>query len=339
MIGGGRLHFTWNQLRIFDAVARHLSFTRAAEELHVVQPTVSAQIKLLNASVGMPLFEQIGKKVHLTAAGRELQQTCRELFDAWNRFEMSIADLQGMKRGALRVSIVSTAKYFVPRMLGPFCRRYPDIDVALEIINRDAVVERLAANADDLYVMGVPPEHLDVESHPFLENPLVMIASHDHPLAHTRSIALKQLAKERFITREQGSGTRISAEELFRHQRFKPKLTMRLGNNEAIKWAVAGGLGVAVISQHALLVEPMRDRLALLDVQGFPIQGSWNVVYPAGKKLSVIAQTFFDYLKEESLVIHEELVLAARENRMPPKASGRRAPAPAAKGTRIRATR
>lgn len=306
------MRFTWNQLRIFDAVARHLSFTRAAEELHVVQPTVSAQIKLLTESIGMPLFEQIGKKVHLTTAGGELHQTCRELFDTWNRFEIAIADLQGMKRGTLRVSIVSTAKYFVPRLLGPFCRRYPDIDMALEIINRDAVVERLAGNADDLYVMGVPPIELEVESHPFLENPLVMIAQHDHPLAHARNISLKQLAHERFILREQGSGTRISVEELFRHQRFKPKLTMQLGNNEAIKWAVAGGLGIAVVSEHALMLEPMADRLALLDVQGFPIEGSWYVVYPKGKKLSVIAKTFFEYLKQESLTIHDELVAAHR---------------------------
>ncbi|MFM9967813.1 MAG: LysR substrate-binding domain-containing protein, partial [Burkholderiales bacterium] len=249
------MRFTWNQLRIFDAVGRRLSFTRAAEELHVVQPTVSAQIKLLTNAVGMPLFEQIGKKIHLTAAGSELQQTYRELFETWNRFEIAIADLQGMKKGALRVSMVSTAKYFVPRLLGPFCRRFPEIDVALEIVNRDQVVERLESSADDLYIMGVPPQGMAVEQHTFLENPLVMIAPHDHPLAGARQIGLKQLVNERFIVREQGSGTRISAEELFRHQRFRPKQTMQLSNNEAIKWAVAGGLGVAVISRHALMLE------------------------------------------------------------------------------------
>lgn len=306
------MHVTWNQLRIFEAVARHLSFTRAAEELHVVQPTVSAQVKLLSGTVGMPLFEQIGKKVHLTAAGRELQQTVRELFDTWNRFEMKIADLQGMKKGTLRVAVVSTAKYFVPRMLGPFCRRYPDIDVALEILNRDQVIERLAANLDDLYVMGVPPEGMAVEKQPFLENPLVVIAPRDHPLAGRRAIALKELAHERFIVREPGSGTRLRAEAVFRSQRFRPKLTMQLGNNEAIKWAVASGLGIAVMSQHALMMDDMHERLALLDVQGFPDEGSWYVVCPSGKKLSVIAQTFFDYLKEEAVVIHNELLQQAR---------------------------
>jgi len=306
------MHVTWNQLRIFEAVARHLSFTRAAEELHVVQPTVSAQVKLLSGTVGMPLFEQIGKKVHLTAAGRELQQTVRELFDTWNRFEMKIADLQGMKKGTLRVAVVSTAKYFVPRMLGPFCRRYPDIDVALEILNRDQVIERLAANLDDLYVMGVPPEGMAVEKQPFLENPLVVIAPRDHPLAGRRAIALKELAHERFIVREQGSGTRLRAEAVFRSHRLRPKLTMQLGNNEAIKWAVASGLGIAVMSQHALVMDDMHERLALLDVQGFPDEGSWYVVCPSGKKLSVIAQTFFDYLKEEAVAIHNELLQQAR---------------------------
>jgi DNA-binding transcriptional LysR family regulator len=306
------MHVTWNQLRIFAAVARHLSFTRAAEELHVVQPTVSAQVKLLTDAVGVPLFEQIGKKVHLTAAGRELQQTVRELFDTWNRFEMAIADLQGMKKGTLRLAVVTTAKYFVPRMLGPFCRRYPDIDVALEIVNRDQVIERLAANLDDLYVMGVPPDGLDVEKQSFLENPLFVIAPRDHPLADRRRIALKELAHERFIVREQGSGTRLRAEAVFRTHRFRPRLTMQLGNNEAIKWAVASGLGVAVMSQHALAMDDVHERLVVLDVEGFPDQGWWYVVYPTGKKLSVIAHAFFEYLKAEAVVIHNELAQQAR---------------------------
>ena len=174
------------------------------------------------------------------------------------------------------------------------------------------MVDRLAANRDDLYIMGVPPEELNVEEHPFLENPLVVIAPHDHPLARRRAIALKDLAQERFIVREQGSGTRIATEDFCRRHRFKMRRTMQLGNNEAIKWAVAGGLGVAVVSQHALMLEPMHERLAILDVEGFPIEGAWSVVYPAGKKLSVIARTFFDYLQEEAVVIHDELVQQAR---------------------------
>ena len=301
------VRFTWNQLRIFEAVARLSSHTRAAAELHVVQPTISAQIKQLSTAVGMPLFEQIGKKIFLTPAGNELQATCAELFDAWSRFEMKAADLKGIKTGTLRVTIVTTAKYFIPRLLGPFCRLYPGVDVELEVVNRDQAIERLAANRDDLYIMGVPPDTLPTERHPFLENPLVVIAPHDHPLAGCRRIELRRLAEEAFIAREPGSGTRIAAEKFLASHRIKPRNRMQLGNNEAVKWTVAAGLGVAVISRHALMLEPMHDRLAVLDVQGFPIRRSWYVVYPAGKRLSVVAQTFFDYLKREAFTIQEEL--------------------------------
>lgn len=301
------VRFTWNQLRIFDAVARHASHTRAAAELHVVQPTISAQIKQLSAAVGMPLFEQIGKKIFLTPAGQELHATCGELFDCWSRFEMKVADIKGVKTGTLRVAIVTTAKYFIPRLLGPFCRLYPGVDVALEVVNRDQAIERLAANRDDLYIMGVPPDHLPAERHPFLENPLVVIAPRDHPLAGHRHIELARLAKEPFIARESGSGTRIAAEKFLASHRIRPRNRMQLGNNEAVKWTVAAGLGIAVISRHALMLEPMHDQLAVLDIQGFPIRRSWYVVYPAGKRLSVVAKTFFDYLRQEAFTIQEEL--------------------------------
>ena len=313
------VRFTWNQLRIFEAVARLSSHTRAAEELHVVQPTVSAQLKQLADAVGLPLFEQIGKKIFLTPAGRELQATCRELFDGWSRFEMTVADLKGIKRGTLRVAIVTTAKYFIPRLLGPFCRLYPGIDVALEVVNRDQVIERLAANRDDLYIMGVPPEQIAAERHPFLENPLVVIAPREHPLAGRRRIPLARLSEEQFIAREPGSGTRIAAEKFLAAHRLRPRIRMQLGNNEAVKWTVAAGLGVAVISRHALMLEPMHERLSVLDVEGFPLRRSWYVVYPAGKQLSVVARTFFEYLKQEAFSIQEEVLApATKKNRRRP---------------------
>ncbi len=301
------MRVTWNQLRLFEALARNASFTRAARELHVVQPTVSAQIKQLADTVGVPLYEQVGKKIHLTEAGRELQRTANELSDVWSRFEMTISDLKGVKAGRLRIASVTTAKYFVPRLLGPFCKRYPGIEVSLEVLNRNSVIERLADNLDDLYILGIPPRHMELVQQRFLENPLMVIAPKDHPLASKRSIALERLADERFIMRESGSGTRIATEEFFAKQKFKPLIKMELGNNEAIKWAVAGGLGLSVVSQHSLLLEPMQDRLAVLDVQGFPILRSWYLVHPAGKKLSVVARTFFDYLIDEAKTIQSEL--------------------------------
>ncbi len=306
------MRVTWNQLRLFEAVARNSSFTRAAEELHVVQPTVSAQIKQLTNTIGLPVFEQVGKKIYLTDAGKELYQTIRELFDSWDRFEMKISDLKGAKAGKLRVSIVTTAKYFIPRLLGPFCQHYPGIDVALEVVNRDQVLERLVNNLDDLYIMGVPPEHLAIEKVPFLQNPLVVIAPRAHELATKKRISLARLAKERFIFREKGSGTRIVAEEFFAKRKVTLPVKMELSNNEAIKWAVAGGMGLSILSQHAMMLEPMQDRIAVLDVEGFPIVRSWHIVYPAGKQFSVVAATFFEYLKEEAEMIQEELFVPKR---------------------------
>jgi LysR family transcriptional regulator, low CO2-responsive transcriptional regulator len=306
------MRVTWNQLRLFEAVARRQSFTRAAEELCVVQPTVSAQIKQLTDTVGLPLFEQVGKKIYLTDAGKELQTTCRELFDAWERFEMRVSDLKGVKEGHLRIAMVTTAKYFVPRMLGPFYKRYPGVDLTVEIVNRDRVIERLVNNMDDLYIMGVPPEHIAIEKHLFLENPLVVIAPREHELAQRKRVPLARLARERLIVREAGSGTRITTEEFLRKRKIKWPVQMELGNNEAIKWAVAGGLGVSVVSQHCLMLEPMHDRLAVLDVEELPIQAAWYVVYPQGKQLSVVARTFFDYLTAEAVKIQKELAAARR---------------------------
>lgn len=301
------MRVTWNQLRLFEALARNASFTRAARELHVVQPTVSAQIKQLGDTVGVPLYEQVGKKIHLTEAGRELQRTVNELSDVWSRFEMTISDLKGVKAGRLRIASVTTAKYFVPRLLGPFCKRYPGIEVSLEVLNRNSVIERLTDNLDDLYILGIPPRHMELVQQRFLENPLMVIAPKDHPLASKRNIALERLVEERFIMRESGSGTRMATEEFFAKQKFKPQIKMELGNNEAIKWAVAGGLGLSVVSQHSLMLEPMQDRLAVLDVQGFPILRAWYLVHPEGKKLSVVARSFFDYMIEEAKTIQAEL--------------------------------
>lgn len=292
------MHVTFRQLKVFEAVARHLSFTRAAAELHLTQPTVSMQVKELSSAVGMALFEQVGKKVFLTDAGRELQSAVHEVFDAWDRFEMTAANLKGMQRGKLRVAIVTTAKYFIPRLLGEFSLAHPDVEVALEVANRDAVIERLNANLDDIYVMGVPPPGAPLTIEPFLENPLVVIAPASHPLAGKKRIALQRLAQERFIQREKGSGTRLAAERFFDERGVPLNIKMDLGTNEAIMQGVAGGLGLAVLSTHAIGNHPDEAGVVVLDVQGFPLKRSWYIVTPQGKKLSVVAKAFHDYLLE-----------------------------------------
>ena len=194
--------------------------------------------------------------------------------------------------------MVSTAKYFVPRLLGSFCASHPDVDVALEILNRDGVVARLQDNRDDLYIMSMPPPHLELERHDFLPNPLVLIAPEGHPLAGRRQIPLAELGEERFILREPGSGTRLSCDAHFAQQGFRPRVRLELGSNEAIQQAVAGGMGLAVISRHALAQQPAEDQLALLDVQGFPLQSHWWTLYPRGKRLSPLARVLLDHIEQ-----------------------------------------
>lgn len=288
---------TLRQLEIFEAVARLRSFSRAAESLCLTQPTVSMQIRKLAEAVGMPLLEKVGKGVFLTEAGRELYTVCLELFGTIDRFEMTVANLRGLKQGSLRVTAVTTAEYFLPRILGYFCQRYPGIDISLEVTNREHALERMRHNVDDLYICGQPPEELDVAAVPFLDNPLVVVAAADHPLASQRRVPLERIAQEPLLLREPGSGTRLAAEKFFATRGIVPRVRMELGSNEAIKQAVAGGLGISVLSGHALVHGS--GGLVVLPVAGFPLRRSWYVVYPKGKQLSVVARTFLAFVVQE----------------------------------------
>lgn len=300
---------TLRQLKVFEAVARNLSFTRAAEELYLTQPTVSIQIKQLTDIVGQPLLEQVGKRIFLTDAGRELLKVCREIFEGLDRFEMLMSDMKGVKAGKLRLAVITTAKYFVPRLLGVFCQRYPGIDVTLKVTNRERVLQRMAENQDDLYVLGQPPEQVDVVFEPFLENPLVVLAPGNHPLAGKKNISPQRLTEEQFLMREPGSGIRLATEEFFAGRGLKLKVRMELGSNEAIKQAVAGGLGLAVLSVHTLALERNINELAILDVQGFPIRRHWYLVYPRDKQLSVVARAFLEFMHAESKLLSEKYLL------------------------------
>lgn len=290
------MRFSLRQLHIFEAVSRHLSYTRAAEELHLTQPAVFAQVKQLEDSVGQPLLERIGKQMFLTAAGREVLATSRETVAAIEHLEMRLADMQGLKKGKLRIAIVTTAKYLIPRLLGEFCTRYPGIEAALTVTNREKLLARLADNTDDLVVLGVPPEHLDVVATPIADNPLVIVARHDHPLAGKRRIPLRRIAEEPFLLREPGSGTRLAIERHFARHGLTPRVRMELGSNEAIKQAIAGGLGISVLSSHTLALEGGEGPLQVLDAPGFPLMRQWYVAYPAGKHLSAVAEAFLAHL-------------------------------------------
>ncbi|NCJ06068.1 LysR family transcriptional regulator [Synechococcales cyanobacterium C] len=290
---------TFHQLKVFEVTARRGSFTRAAEELFLTQPTVSIQMKQLTKAVGLPLFEQVGKRLFLTDAGQELLATCQDIFERLDQFDMTIADLQGLKKGQLRLCVISTAKYVIPRLLGPFCRQYPGIEVSLSVTNHEQVLERLRENLDDLYIPSQAPEHLDVNCFAFMDNPLVVLASRQHPLAQKVNIPIAQLNGEDFIMRESGSGTRQAVEQLFERHNVAVNMRLELGSNEAIKQAVAGGLGISVLSRHCLALEGFSGQVITLDVEEFPIRRHWHVVYPKGKQLSVVAQTFFEYLQTQ----------------------------------------
>jgi DNA-binding transcriptional LysR family regulator len=292
------MRVTLGQLKAFEAVARLGSFSAAGKELFITQPAVSKKVRQLQDEVGLPLIEQVGKKLFLTDAGRLLLGVCTDWLDTWARFEQSIADLQGLKRGRLKIAVVTTSKYFMPRVLGPFCAKYPGIDVAMEVINRDRLLERLARNEDDLYVMGVPPDDIDIVSRPLIANPLVVVAPAAHPLARRRRLRFAELADQMFLMREEGSGTRIAIERLFQEKRIPLKVKMELGSNEAIKQAVAGGLGLSIMSRHAINTLAGSEAIVELNVQGFPLKRHWYVVMPGGKQLSVVANTFLEFLDE-----------------------------------------
>jgi DNA-binding transcriptional LysR family regulator len=289
-------HATLHQLRIFQAVAEHNSFARAAEALHLSPPTLSLQVKQLAETVGQPLFEQLGKKIFLTAAGRTLADACQDIAQRLDLLSEDLSALQGMERGSLKLAILTTVKYTVPKLLGGFCAAHPGIDVAMVVGNRENLLQRLASNQDDLYIMGQPPAHMDVVNEDFAINPLVLVAPPDHPLAAQRRIPAKRLRTEPFILREPGSGTRLTTERFFEQHGFTPITRLEVGSNEAIKQTVAGGLGLAVLSATTVVSELALGELVQLDVVGFPLIRRWQLVYPRGKRLSPAALAFKQWL-------------------------------------------
>jgi DNA-binding transcriptional LysR family regulator len=293
------MHATFRQLQLFLALAEKGSITAAARACHVTQPTVSMQLKELADSLGMPLYQTEGRRLVLSAAGEALRDTARAMSDEWAVFEQKIANLKGLTQGRLRVAVVSTAKYFVPGLLGRFCAKHPDIDIALQVLNRDGVVARLRESRDDLYIMSMPPTDIALERRMFMPNPLVVIAPPGHRLAGKRAVKPERLAAERFILRELGSGTRMACDSHFTQLGLRPNVRLELGSNEAIKQAVAAGLGLAVVSRHSLNAAPATDIVTVLDVRGFPVHSNWYVLWRHPKRLSPIASEFLSHIVED----------------------------------------
>ncbi|MFN4263384.1 MAG: LysR substrate-binding domain-containing protein [Thioalkalivibrionaceae bacterium] len=317
-------HATLRQLQVFEAIVRLGSFTQAAHELHLTQPTVSIQIRKLTEAVGLPLFEQVGRRVFPTEVGRELYQTVRLMLGALTDLEVKLAELQGLRRGRLRLSVITTAQYFAPGILGEFSRRYPDIDLALEVNNLDQVLTRIAANEDDLYIIGsVPDGHAhELEVFPFAPNPLVVIAGRDHPLVGKPRLSIQTLGEVPLLLREPGSGIRETTLRLLREHGVTPKIRMELGSNEAIKQAVIGGLGLAVASLHTLHNEGVSGPLRVLDVEAFPVMKQWHIVHPRRKRLSLVARRFLDFAIADEARVASRVEALLREA-LPTELAGR----------------
>ncbi len=289
-------HITFRQFEVFEAIARLGSFTRAAEELFLTQPTVSMQIKKLTDTIGLPLFEQIGKKIHLTDAGRGLLHYSRLITQQLDEMDAMFSEMKGLELGRLNISVVSSANHFMPHLLAQFINLHPNIRVNLHIANRDAVIKQLVENSTDLAIMGQPPEGTDMLAQSFMDNPLVVIAAPNHPLTKESAISPKRLAQETFLLREQGSGTRDVMERFFATHRLVLPSSMRMDTNEAIKQSVQAGLGLGIVSLHGINLELEAKRVAILDAKHFPIMRYWHIVHRKNQRLSTATHAFKEFL-------------------------------------------
>jgi DNA-binding transcriptional LysR family regulator len=295
------MDFTLHQLNVFGMVARHRSMTKAAKELHMTQPAVSIQIKQLQEALGIPLIEVIGRQVYLTEAGRHLQKMHQAVDNEIESFYATISQLKGGLEGNLTISAASTAKYFLPYLLGEFQRRYPNIQVSLKVTNRDEVLGHLTNNEYNLAILTQVPDDQSIDATPFLDNPLVMCAAPDHPLAGQPDINIQQLKGEPFIYRESGSGTRMVMERYLEEHDITVQPIMELGTNEAVKQAIMGGIGISLISKLSLENELTLNKISILDVQGLPIMSRWHTLFKKGKRLSPVTQNFLSFLQENPI--------------------------------------
>jgi DNA-binding transcriptional LysR family regulator len=303
------MNLTFRQLKVFDVVARHLNYTRAAKELHLSQPAVSMQVKQLEEQVNTPLIEKLGKKLYLTDVGHEMHNYARRTMQQLIDVEETIEQMKTLKQGHLKLAVASTANHFVIRLLARFAKVYPKIRISLDVTNRSSLLSLLDSNECDMVIMGNPPKGHNLTSVPLLENPLVVVACPEHDLANKKQVSLTELAKQEFVIREQGSGTRSAVERFFIEHQLHFKTKMDMSNNRAIKHAAEEDLGLAIVSMHTLELELKAKTLKIVNVEGFPIYRHWYLVQREGKRLSPIATAFKEYIMQEADEIIENFNL------------------------------
>ena len=313
----GMRHATFRQLKVFEAVARHLSFSRAAEELHLTQPAVSIQIKKLEEHAGLPLFEQLGKKVYLTPAGTEMLRSSRAIIQQFMETEAAMTQFKGVSGGVLSVAVISAGDYFFPRLLVDFVSRNDGVRLDFSVCNREELLERLSENRTDLAVMVRPPQDADTVHEAFAPHPYVIVAAASHPLAGKKRIPVSTLAREAFIVRERGSDTRQAMQEAFGVRMASLTISMEINSTETIKQAVMAGMGISFVSAHTISRELQSRHLAVLDVQGFPVMLNWYVVHRSNKRLPPVAQAFKRFLTAEGASLIERYLTRAPTRRRP----------------------
>lgn len=295
---GSRLHAhigTLRQLEILLAVYQQGSVTAAAEQLHLTQPTVSMQLKKLTEAIGMPLYYPVGRKLQFTDAGKQTVHSAREVLACFERLDMTLTNLRGLTAGTLKLAVVTTAKYFVPHLIGDFCRLFPQIDLQLKVGNRQQIVERISLGEDDFCVFSHPPHSDNYTLTEFLPNRLVAIAPEDHPLAQQKTVSLQEFSQAPFLMRESGSGTRFAIEQHMRELNCELNVRMTIESNEAIKHSVMSGLGVSILSEHTLTFGGSSG-LAVLNVEQLPIRTNWHLVRLKSKPLSPVASALLEFI-------------------------------------------
>lgn len=297
---------TLRQLKVFESVARNLSFSRAAEELHLTQPAVSTQIKTLEGHVGLALFEQLGKKIYLTPSGAELLHYSRAIIEQFQEAEAALMQFKGVTGGKLNVAVISAGDYFFPRLLVEFVRRNAGVTLNLTVHNREELLAQLANNRTDLAIMVRPPVDLDTINESFAPHPYVIVAAPDHPLAGKKRIPMSVIKREPFVVREKGSDTWHSMEDSFGDRVDDLNIAMEIKSTETIKQAVIAGMGISFLSAHTVSLELKAGSLVVLDVEGFPVMLDWYVVHRRNKRLPPVALAFKNFLMSDGAALIEK---------------------------------
>ncbi|WP_407729750.1 LysR family transcriptional regulator [Pseudomonas helleri] len=293
------MRITFRQLQVFNEVCDLRSYSRAAEEMSLTQPAVSLQIRQLEELIGQPLFDYVGKKLYLTEAAEALKLASRDIFGRLENLDMQLSDMLGSLQGQLKLAIESSAKYFVPHLFAAFKRQHPEVNLQLTVVNRAQAVRRLSDNRDDLVIMSMVPLDMGLEFLPFLNNPIVAVAPAGHPLCERGPLRLQDLEPHTLLMREQGSGTRMACEEYFKEKRVHFNQTLEVSSNESQRECAVAGLGVALLTRHAVSLELATGLLQELPVEELPLYRSWCLVQAKAKRLSPVAHAFLEFIRSE----------------------------------------